>query len=70
VGLQLPILNASTERDFDAALATAARLRVGAVVTGTDMFFPTQGEQLAALAGRHALPAIFQYREFTAAAAG
>jgi putative tryptophan/tyrosine transport system substrate-binding protein len=68
--LQLPIRNASAEHDFDAALATAARLRVGAVVTGIGMFFLTRGEQLAALAERHALPAIFQYREFTAAGAG
>jgi putative tryptophan/tyrosine transport system substrate-binding protein len=67
LGLQLHVLHASTERDFDAVFATLAQLRAGALVIGTDLFFNTRSEQLAALTVRHAVPAIFQYREFAAA---
>jgi putative tryptophan/tyrosine transport system substrate-binding protein len=42
-------------------------LRVGALVIGSDPFFNTQGKQLATQALRHAVPAIYQYREFAAA---
>ena len=67
LGLQLHVLHASTERDFDTAFATLAQLRAGALVIGPDAFFNSRSEQLAALAVRHAVPAIFQYREFAAA---
>ena len=42
-------------------------MRVGALAIGTDGFFVSRSEQLAALANRYAMPAIFQYREFAAA---
>src|SRR5208282_5569423 len=67
LGLQLHILYASTERDFDTVLATLAELRAGGLVIGSDPFYNTQSEQLAALLLRHALPAIYQYHEFAAA---
>ena len=67
LGLQLHVLYASAERDFDTVLATLAELRAGGLVIGSDPFFNTQSEQLAALLLRHALPAIYQYREFAAA---
>jgi putative ABC transport system substrate-binding protein len=68
LGLQLHVLYASTEQDFDGVFATAARLRAGGLVIGAaDPMFISRSEQLAALALRHALPAIFQYREFAAA---
>ena len=67
LGLQLHVLHASTERDFDTVFATLAQLRAGALVIEPDAFFGTRSEQLAALALRHAVPAIFQYREFAAA---
>ena len=67
LGLQLHVLHASTERDFDAVFATLAQLRAGALVIGTDAFFISRSEQLAALTVRHAVPAIYQYREFAAA---
>ena len=67
LGLQLHVLHASTERDFDAAFATLAQLRAGALVIGADAFFINQSEQLGALALRHAVPAISFYREFVAA---
>jgi len=67
LGLQLRILHASTERDFDTVFATFLQLRAGGLVIGTDGFFNTQSERLATLTVRHAVPAIFPYREFTAA---
>ena len=66
-GLQFHVLHANTVRDFDTVFATLAQLRVGGLVIGSDPFFNSQSEQLAALAIRHAVPAIYQYREFAAA---
>jgi putative ABC transport system substrate-binding protein len=62
LGVQLHVLRASTERDFDSAFATLAQLRPGALVIGTDALFLGRSEQLAVLALRHAVPAIFQDR--------
>jgi len=67
LGLQLRVLHASTERDFDEVFATLIRLRAGGLVIGSDGFFVSRSEQLAALTVRHALPAIFQYRAFVTA---
>jgi putative tryptophan/tyrosine transport system substrate-binding protein len=67
LGLQLHVLHASTERDIDTAFATLLQLRAGALVIGSDPFFNSQAERLAASALRHAVPAIYQYREFAAA---
>ena len=67
LGLQLHVLHASTERDLDSALQLLSSLRAGALVIGSDPFFISRSEQLAALALRHAVPTIFQYREFAAA---
>jgi putative ABC transport system substrate-binding protein len=68
LGLQLHVLHASTEQDFGGVFATAVQLRAGGLVIGAaDPMFISRSEQLAALALRHALPAIFQYREFAAA---
>jgi putative tryptophan/tyrosine transport system substrate-binding protein len=67
LGLQLHILHASTERDFDAAFASLAQLRAEALLIGSDLFFTTRAEQLASLTLRHAVPSIYQFREFTAA---
>jgi putative ABC transport system substrate-binding protein len=67
LGLQLHVLRASTERDFDAAFATVVQLRTGGLMIGNDAFFSSRLEQLAVMALRHAVPTIFQYREFVAA---
>jgi putative ABC transport system substrate-binding protein len=67
VGLELHILNASTERDFDGVFAKLNQLRAGGLVIGQDPFFTVQRERLAALTVRHAVPAIFYGREFVAA---
>jgi putative ABC transport system substrate-binding protein len=67
LGLQLHVLSASTEQEIDAAFATLIQLSVGGLVIGPDAVFTSRAEQLAALALRHRVPAIFQYPEFTAA---
>jgi putative tryptophan/tyrosine transport system substrate-binding protein len=61
------VLHASTERDFDTVLANLTELGAGGLVIGSDPFFNTQSQELAGLLLRHALPAIYQYREFAAA---
>ncbi len=67
VGLQVHTLHASTEREIDTAFATLVQLRAGALVIGPDAFFASRNEQLAALALRHAVPTIYEYRAFAAA---
>jgi putative ABC transport system substrate-binding protein len=67
LGLNIHVLHASTERDFDRVFATIAQLRAGALVIGADVLFTGQAKELAALALRHRVPAIYQYPEFTAA---
>jgi putative ABC transport system substrate-binding protein len=61
------VVNASTESDFDTAFTTLVEKRVGALVVGNDPFFNARLDQLVALAARHAVPAIYPYREFAAA---
>ena len=67
LGLRLHVLHASAERDFERVFATLSQLRAGALVIGTDAFFNSRSDQLAALTLRHAVPAIYQFREFAAA---
>lgn len=67
LGLELHVLNASTESDFDAAFTNVVQLRAGGLVIAADPFFIGRSDQLATLALRHAMPAIFETREFTAA---
>jgi putative ABC transport system substrate-binding protein len=67
LGIKLHVLQASTERDFDAAFANLIQLRAGGLVIGPDAIFSSWSEPLAALALRHKVPTIFQYRAFTAA---
>jgi putative ABC transport system substrate-binding protein len=68
LGLQLHVLHASAERDFDTVFASLAQIKVSGLVIGSaDPFFASRIEQLAALTLRHAVPAIYQLREFAAA---
>jgi putative ABC transport system substrate-binding protein len=67
LGLQLHILHASTDEDLDAAFAKLVELRAGGLVIGTDSFFNTRKERLAALSLQHRVPTIHQYNEFAAA---
>jgi putative tryptophan/tyrosine transport system substrate-binding protein len=65
-GMRLQILMASADSEIDAAFASLAQLRVGALVVGADPFFSSRREQLVALAARHAVPAIYALRDFAA----
>ena len=64
IGLELVFVNARTDSDFEPAFATFAQQRVGAILIGNSTFSPRRREQLAPLAARYALPAIFPYREY------
>jgi ABC-type uncharacterized transport system substrate-binding protein len=66
-GLQVQVLSASTEGDFDAVFATIAKMKAGALIIAPDALFISRTEQLAALTTRHGVPAITQFREFAAA---
>ena len=67
LGLQLEVLNASAESEFDAAFAKSQELRLGGLIIGQDVLFNTKSAQLATLAARHAIPAIALVREFAVA---
>jgi putative tryptophan/tyrosine transport system substrate-binding protein len=67
LGQVVHILNASTVGEIDTALARLVQLRAGALLVTNDAFFNTRPEQLVALAARHALPAIYPWREFVVA---
>jgi putative tryptophan/tyrosine transport system substrate-binding protein len=67
LGLELQVLNASTESDFDGVFANLIQLRAGGLIIAADPFFTSRQEELAALALRHRMPAVYQGREFAAA---
>jgi putative tryptophan/tyrosine transport system substrate-binding protein len=67
LGLELHVVNATSEHDFDAVFANLIQLRAGGLVIGPDALFTSRMEQLAALALHHAVPTIYQNREFAAA---
>ena len=67
LGLQLHVLQASTEQDFDRVFAALAQLRADALVIMPDVFYNTRSEQLAKLSLRQAMPAIFDHHPFVAA---
>jgi putative tryptophan/tyrosine transport system substrate-binding protein len=65
-GVQLQILKAGTEGEIEATFASLVQLQAGALLVGSDSFFFSQREQLVALAAGHAVPAIYEWREFAA----
>jgi putative ABC transport system substrate-binding protein len=65
-GVKLAVLKAGTEGEIDAAFATLVQLQASELIVDPDAFFNTRREQLVALAARHAVPAIYDLREFTA----
>ena len=67
LGVQLHILHARIEGDFESVFANLSQLRCDALVIGSDLFYTSHSEQLAGLTVRHAVPSIYQFREFAAA---
>jgi putative tryptophan/tyrosine transport system substrate-binding protein len=66
-GMQLHIVKAGKEDDFEPAFASLVQQKVDALVVGTDPFFTSRREQIVALASRYAIPAIYEWREFATA---
>ena len=66
-GRRLAILKAGTESEIDAALAALVQEHAGALIVASDPFFNSRREQIVALAARHAVPAIYDWREFAEA---
>ena len=67
IGVKIDIIQASDSREMEAAFATLVRNRVDAFLVGADPFFIDRRLQLATLATRHAIPAVYFRREFTEA---
>ena len=67
LGLQLVVANARTDSDLETAFASFSQQHVGAVLVSDSPFFNRRIEQLAALAARHALPAVYPFREYALA---
>lgn len=67
LGLEVRVLNASCEADFEAAFAKLRQLRAGGLVIGGGPFFVTQSQHMASLSVHHAIPTIYAHREFVTA---
>jgi putative ABC transport system substrate-binding protein len=66
-GAELAIVRAGTESEIDTAFASLAQLHADALVVAADPFLGGRRDQLVALASRHAVPAIYSWREFASA---
>ena len=66
-GIQLHVVHAAADRDFDTVFATVAQLRADALIIGGDPFFTSRSQQLGELTVAHGVPAIYEFREFAAA---
>jgi len=66
LGLQLNVVHASTDVELDDAFKALREMHLGALVIGTDAFFNNRLEQLAALAVRNSVPAVYEYHQFVA----
>ena len=67
LGLELHVLNARTETDFDAVFANIIQMQAGGLVIAGDPLFASRSKQLGELTVRHAVPAIYARHDFTAA---
>ncbi|MET0539126.1 MAG: ABC transporter substrate-binding protein, partial [Xanthobacteraceae bacterium] len=64
IGLQLRVVNASSQADFETAFAALVQQRADALLVGNDAFFNSRREQIVALAAHHAVPTIYSFRSF------
>jgi putative ABC transport system substrate-binding protein len=67
LGVRLTVLSAVTENDFDQVFASLVRQRADALLVSADPFFSSRREHLVALAGQHAIPTLYEFREFVEA---
>ena len=67
LGIQVHVLNASTEHDLDEAFASLVRLGAGGLVVQGEPFFFSQRDRIVALSARHAVAAIYNFREYVVA---
>jgi ABC-type uncharacterized transport system substrate-binding protein len=67
IGKQVVIFNASSEAEIETAFAKIVQARPGALVVGADPFFNSRRDRIVALAAQHAIPAIYEWREFAQA---
>jgi len=67
LGIQISVLNASTERDLDEVFATLSKLDAGGLVVPAEPFFDSQRERIVSLAAQHAVPMIASLREYVVA---
>src|SRR5215831_13889490 len=67
IGLQIDVVEASDSREIEAAFRTLVRNRADALVVGPDPLFASRRLQLATLATRHAIPAVYNIREYAEA---
>ncbi len=63
-GVQIQVVNASTDGELESAFAELGQLRVGALVVGTGEFFNSRPEKIGGLAAREHIPAMYQYRRY------
>jgi putative tryptophan/tyrosine transport system substrate-binding protein len=66
-GVQLYVLKASTENEIDTAFATVVQTHVDGLIQPSDALFNSRLDQMVALAARHAVPTIYEWREYPAA---
>jgi putative tryptophan/tyrosine transport system substrate-binding protein len=67
LGVQLQVFNAASQHEFDTAFAAMTQRQANALVVAADPAFANERDQLVTLAARRSIPAIYEWREFTAA---
>jgi putative tryptophan/tyrosine transport system substrate-binding protein len=67
LGVQLVVVRANTEDEFNAAFSTIVQQKAGALLVCASPFFNARRQQLVLLAARHTVPAMYEWRDFAAA---
>jgi len=66
-GQQIQIIGAASEQELEPAFASMAQMKVGALLVASDPFFNAKREQIVSLAARHAIPGIYEQRDYVTA---